>query len=75
MTIEPGLYFVDALLDDPQHRQDFADAVDWARVETFRAVGGVRIEDDVLVTANGPDVLSAALAKRIEDVEALRAGG
>jgi Xaa-Pro aminopeptidase len=54
LTVEPGLYFP---TDDP------------AVPEALRGVG-VRIEDDVLVTENGPEVLTAAVPKAIADVEA-----
>jgi Xaa-Pro aminopeptidase len=60
-TIEPGLYFVPGLLDDPTHRTRFAHDVNWGRVDAWRHLGGVRIEDDVLVTAGAPEVLTAAI--------------
>lgn len=53
VTIEPGLYFIDMLLE--QLKVDgHADAVDWARVEAFRPFGGIRIEDDVVCTDAEP---------------------
>jgi Xaa-Pro dipeptidase len=53
VTIEPGLYFIDMLLE--QLKADgHADAVDWARVEAFRPFGGIRIEDDVVCTDGDP---------------------
>ncbi len=72
VTIEPGIYFIDALLNDEKLRADHHDAVDWRRAESLLPVGGFRIEDDVLVTDGDPEVLSSALAKEIDDVEALR---
>lgn len=59
LTVEPGLYIADFLEDVP---------AEWHGI-------GVRIEDDVLVTADGREVLTAAVPKAIEDIEALRAGG
>jgi Xaa-Pro aminopeptidase len=56
-TVEPGLYVP-------------ADAEDVAA--DFRGIG-IRIEDDVHVTPNGTEVLSAAAPKQIEELEALRA--
>lgn len=53
VTIEPGLYFIDRLLEQLQ-ADGHADAVDWARVETFRPFGGIRIEDDVVCTDGDP---------------------
>ncbi|MEO8538777.1 MAG: aminopeptidase P family protein [bacterium] len=73
VTIEPGIYFIKALLDDPARRAEFADCVDWARVDALRDFGGIRIEDDVLVTEAGSEVLTAAIPKTIADIENLRA--
>ena len=63
MTAEPGLYFVPAMLDDSGRRAQFRDAVAWDALDRWRPVGGVRIEDDVLVTAQGPRVLTAEIPK------------
>jgi Xaa-Pro aminopeptidase len=71
VTIEPGVYFVPAILDDPQTRQRFSDRVDFARVEKYRRVRGIRVEDDVLVTADGNEVLTIAIPKTRNDIETL----
>ena len=63
VTVEPGLYFIPALLNDPLRRARFRDAVNWPLVEQHLALGGVRIEDNVLVTAGAPEVLTAAIPK------------
>ncbi len=62
-TVEPGLYFIPALLRDPARREQYRDAVDWERAEACLPYGGVRIEDNVLVTAGSPEVLTAAIPK------------
>ncbi len=49
VTIEPGLYFIDMLLDEVK-QNGHADSVDWARVDALRPYGGIRIEDEVLCT-------------------------
>jgi Xaa-Pro aminopeptidase len=59
VTVEPGLYFIPPLLLDPTRRERFRDAVNWPLVDTLLDLGGVRIEDNVLVTAEGPQVLTA----------------
>ena len=59
VTIEPGIYFIDMLLDEVKAR-GHADAVDWARVDFFRPYGGIRIEDDVLCTEAAPENLTRA---------------
>ncbi len=64
-TVEPGIYFIDALLGDPARREKFAESVVWERVDELRGFGGIRIEDDVLVTDGDPEVLTAAIGKPI----------
>jgi len=68
VTIEPGFYQVDALLNDPERRANYDEFVNWERLEDFRDVRGIRIEDDVLVTETGADVLTAALPTDAESV-------
>lgn len=57
VTIEPGLYFIDPLLEralSSTHRKH----INWTAVEHFKAYGGIRIEDDVLCTTGEPDNLT-----------------
>lgn len=56
-TIEPGLYFVDSLLLELRQRPE-AKLVDWNLVEALAPLGGIRIEDDVLVGAKDSRNLS-----------------
>jgi Xaa-Pro dipeptidase len=51
-TIEPGIYFIDALLADLKARPD-GRLVDWDAVAALAPLGGVRIEDDVVVEPAG----------------------
>ena len=53
VTIEPGLYFIDLLLEELRQGAH-ANDVDWARIEAFRPYGGIRIEDDVVCTDGAP---------------------
>jgi Xaa-Pro dipeptidase len=57
VTIEPGLYFIDMLLDELRSKPEAKD-VDWAKVDTFRPYGGIRIEDDVACTHGEPENLT-----------------
>ncbi|TPX70355.1 hypothetical protein SpCBS45565_g01775 [Spizellomyces sp. 'palustris'] len=75
VTVEPGIYFVDPILDaalaNPTQRQFLNVEV----LERFRRnVGGVRIEDDVVVTEDGIENLTGWVPKEIEDIEAVMAG-
>jgi Xaa-Pro aminopeptidase len=58
-TVEPGIYFVPALLEDVELRERHRDAVDWERAEGMLGFGGIRIENNVLITADGNEVLTA----------------
>ena len=53
VTIEPGIYFIDMLLDQLKDR-GLGPSVDWGRVDAFRPYGGIRIEDDVVCTEEAP---------------------
>jgi Xaa-Pro aminopeptidase len=61
VTIEPGLYMIPALLNDPVRREKFRDAVNWPMAEQHLHVGGVRIEDNLLVTDGAPVNLTASI--------------
>jgi Xaa-Pro dipeptidase len=57
VTIEPGIYFIDMLLEDLRAAGQ-ADAVNWQRVAFFKPYGGIRIEDEVLCTDGAADNLT-----------------
>jgi Xaa-Pro aminopeptidase len=73
VTIEPGFYQVPAILNDPERREKYWAIVNWERLAEFSDVRGIRIEDDVLVTETGCDVLTAALPTKADEIEALMA--
>jgi Xaa-Pro aminopeptidase len=59
VTVEPGIYFVPAMLNDPDNRARHRDTVDWGRVDRMLGFGGIRIEDNVLITDGGHEILTA----------------
>lgn len=69
LTVEPGIYFIPALIDKFRNEGRFMDFINYNKVETYKNFGGIRIEDDVLVTADGNRVLGKPIPKTIEEVE------
>ena len=71
VTVEPGVYFIPALIDRWRAERKHESFVDYDKLETYRDFGGIRIEDDVLVTDDGYRILGKPIPKAIADVEAL----
>ncbi len=69
VTIEPGFYQIPRILSRSEEVGELESALDRAVLARFADVRGIRIEDDVLVTDNGHDVLSAAVPKSVDDVQ------
>ena len=69
MTVEPGLYFIPQLIDMWQAEKKFAEHINYDKVNKYKDFGGVRIEDDVLITKTGSKVLGVPIPKSVEDVE------
>jgi Xaa-Pro aminopeptidase len=77
VTIEPGFYQIPAVLAPGAELVapfELDGTLDRAKLRRFRDVRGIRIEDDVLVTDEGHEVLTAALGKRVDEVEAMVGG-
>ena len=71
VTVEPGIYFIPALIDQWKAQGKFENFIDYKKIENYRDFGGVRIEDNVLVHDDGQRVLGKPIAKTVEEVEAL----
>ncbi|NTW32190.1 MAG: aminopeptidase P family protein [Bacteroidetes bacterium] len=69
LTVEPGIYFIPALIDLWKAENKFAEFINYEKVENYRTFGGIRIEDDILVTANGYKVLGRPIPKTIDEIE------
>jgi Xaa-Pro aminopeptidase len=70
MTVEPGLYFIPQLIDLWAAEKRFAQFIDYDAVQRFRGAGGIRVEDDVVVTQDGCSILGPHIPLTIEEVEA-----
>jgi Xaa-Pro aminopeptidase len=71
-TIEPGIYFIPELINMWRTQKRHEEFINYDKVEEYRDFGGIRIEDNVLVTENGFRVLgSKPIPKSVDEVEAL----
>ena len=71
MTDEPGIYFIPALIDKWKAEHMHTDFLNYDRIEQYRDFGGIRIEDDILVTDDGCRVLGKDIIPyHPDDVEA-----
>lgn len=73
VTIEPGFYQVPAILERARRESALSKAIRWDRLQAFSDVRGIRIEDDVLIGASGPQVLTGGVPKRPRDIETMMA--
>ena len=71
VSVEPGFYQVPAILNNPETRIKYKDCVRWDELEKFADVRGIRIEDDILVTDSGREVLTAQLPTKAWEIENL----
>ncbi len=70
ITVEPGIYFIPQLIDKWESEKKLVDFINYEKVEEYRDFGGIRIEDDVLVTDSSQRVLGKKIIpKTVEDVE------
>jgi len=70
VTVEPGVYFISALIDLWQAEKKHADFIAYGKLESWRRFGGIRVEDDVLVTAASRRILGKAIPKTPVDLAA-----
>jgi Xaa-Pro aminopeptidase len=71
ITVEPGIYFIPVLIDRWKAEHKFSEFVNYEKVEKYGNFGGIRIEDDILVTEDGCRILGPGIPKRINEVEAI----
>jgi Xaa-Pro aminopeptidase len=69
ITVEPGIYFIPALIDRWRSEGKFTEYINYEKVELYKDFGGIRIEDDILVTDIGSRVLGKPIPKTVREVE------
>lgn len=72
LTVEPGLYFIPELMDMWKAENRFAEFINYDEVLKFKDFGGIRVEDDYIVTENGSEKLGKHLAIEADEIESIR---
>ncbi|HEY9852319.1 MAG TPA: aminopeptidase P family protein [Leptolyngbyaceae cyanobacterium] len=69
VSIEPGFYQIPSILNYPDKREKYQEFINWDRLAEFSDVRGIRIEDDVLVTDTGCEVITRDLPTHPDAIE------
>ncbi len=72
LTVEPGIYFIPALIAQWKKEKKHFEFINYNRVMEYIDFGGIRIEDDVLVTEDGCRVLGRKIPKTVNEIESLK---
>ena len=73
-TVEPGIYFIPELIQRWQVERKFTEFVNYAAVESYLNFGGIRIEENLLITGTGKRILGKWRPRTVAEVEQVRAG-
>lgn len=73
VTVEPGIYMIPELIDIWQAENKNAEFINYDKVNEYRNFGGVRVEDDFLITDDGYQLLGGGLITTVEEIENYRA--
>ena len=72
LTVEPGIYFIPQLIEKYKAAGIFKEYVNYSKLESYYNFGGIRIEDNILVTKEGRRILGEYIPKEISEIESLR---
>jgi Xaa-Pro aminopeptidase len=71
LTVEPGIYFIPALIDQWQAQGKYKDFINYDTVKKYLKFGGIRIEDNIVITDSGSRILGNPIKKNPEEIEGL----
>jgi Xaa-Pro aminopeptidase len=69
LTNEPGIYFIPALIDQWKADKTNTEFINFDKVNEYRDFGGIRLEDDLLITDSGCRILGERVPITIEEIE------
>ena len=70
-TVEPGCYFIPELIELWKNEGKFKEFINYSKIDGYMSIGGIRIEDNVLITEKGHKLLGKPIPKTIKEVESI----
>jgi Xaa-Pro aminopeptidase len=70
-TVEPGCYFIPELIDKWNAEGKFKEFINYNKIEAYMSIGGIRIEDNVLITEKGHKLLGKPIPKTVKEIESI----
>ena len=70
-TIEPGCYFIPELIEKWKSEKKFTEFINYSKIDKYMSIGGIRIEDNVLITEKGHKLLGKPIPKTIKEIESI----
>jgi Xaa-Pro aminopeptidase len=74
ITVEPGIYFIPRLIETWQNEKKFETHINYDALKNYQTFGGIRIEDNMVITKNGCRVLGKPIPKEIDDIQTIMGG-
>lgn len=71
MTVEPGIYFIPPLFEKWKKEKKHSDFINYEEASKWLGLGGVRIEDNIMITKKGSQILGPSIAKEIQEVQTI----
>ena len=72
LTVEPGIYFIPELIENWKSYKKHREFINYQTLNLFKNFGGIRIEDNCLISDNGYRVLGKPIPKTVKEIEGLR---
>jgi Xaa-Pro aminopeptidase len=70
-TVEPGCYFIPELITQWKSEKKFTEFINYGKIDSYMSIGGIRIEDNVLITEKGHKLLGKPIPKTVKDIESV----
>jgi Xaa-Pro aminopeptidase len=70
-TVEPGCYFIPELIEKWKADGKFTDFINYNKIDGYMSIGGIRIEDNVLITEKGHKLLGKPIPKTVKEIESV----